>query len=195
MWLVKAWHYRSAALIGAAGLLAAMAAPSASAGRGARSWAASPPTSNAGTIDPLASRLLTAHNRERARLRLPLLRWDSALAASAAAYGPTLSALGGLRHSPRAARPGQGENLWMGTRSAFSLEQMVGGWASEKRQFRAGVFPNVSATGNWADVGHYSAMIWPTTTAVGCAAYRDARWDFLICRYAPAGNVDGHRVG
>ena len=139
--------------------------------------------------------LLGAHNRERARLRLPLLRWDPTLAASAAAYGPALAAIGGLRHSPRAARPGQGENLWMGTRSAFTPEQMVGGWIGERRHFRPGLFPNVSATGNWADVGHYSAIIWPTTTAVGCAIHRSARWDFLICRYSPPGNVDGRRVG
>lgn len=139
--------------------------------------------------------LLAAHNRERARLRLPPLRWDPALAASAAAYGPALAAIGGLRHSPRAARPGQGENLWMGTRSAFTPEQMVGGWIGERRHFRPGLFPNVSATGNWADVGHYSAIIWPATTAVGCAIHRSARWDFLICRYSPPGNVDGRRVG
>ncbi len=52
----------------------------------------------------------------------------------------------------------------MGSRGAFSIEAMVGGWASERRWFAPGVFPNVSRTGNWADVGHYTQMIWPATT-------------------------------
>ena len=125
---------------------------------------------------------------------MPALRWDPVLAASAASYGPALSALGGLRHSPRVGRPGQSENLWMGTRGAFAPEQMVASWIEERQYFRAGIFPNVSATGNWLDVGHYRQLIWRGTTAVGCAVHRDARWEFLICRYSPKGNVDGKLV-
>lgn len=151
--------------------------------------------SSAGYDFSLHARLLASHNQTRAAARVPSLRWDPALAAAAASYGPTLAALGALRHSPRGARPGQNENLWMGTRSAFTPEQMVGNWTSERRVFRPGVFPNVSATGNWADIGHYSQIIWPTTTAVGCAIHRSQRWDFLICRYSPGGNIDGRMVG
>jgi hypothetical protein len=82
----------------------------------------------------------------------------------------------------------------MGTRGAFPAEQMVASWSGERRQFRRGTFPSVSRTGNWADVGHYSQMIWPTTTRVGCAIASSARLDVLVCRYAPAGNIDGRRV-
>ena len=45
----------------------------------------------------------------------------------------------------------------MGTRGAFTAEEMVGDWIAEKKMFRAGVFPNVSATGNWEDVGQLHA--------------------------------------
>lgn len=134
------------------------------------------------------------HNVERSRVGVPPLRWDPRLAASAAAYGPILDRLGGLRHSPRSMRPGQHENLWMGTRGAFSPEQMVGSWISEKREFRRGVFPHVSRTGNWVDVGHYTQMVWRGTTHVGCAIHQGRRWDFLICRYSPPGNTDGRYV-
>ena len=139
-------------------------------------------------------RLLAMHNVERARWRLPLLQWDPALATSAAAYGPTLVRMGRLEHSPGTIRPGQGENLWMGTRGAFSPEQMVGGWLSERSDFRPGVFPAVSRSGNWFNVGHYSQILWPTTTRVGCAIQSSRPWDFLICRYSPPGNIDGRRV-
>lgn len=146
------------------------------------------------TLDNLEARLLAAHNRERAAVGVPALVWDPALAASAAVYGPQLAAMGRLQHSPREGRAGQGENLWLGTRGAYTLEEMVGSWAGEKRIFRPGIFPNVSTSGNWSDVAHYTQMIWRGTTRVGCAVQRSAQWDFLICRYAPQGNVVGQPV-
>ena len=142
-----------------------------------------------------AAKLLAAHNRERARLGIPPLRWDPALAAAAASYGPTLARLGGLRHSARADRLGQRENLWMGTRGAYSPEQMVGNWIAEKAYYRSGMpFPDVSRTGNWADVAHYTQVVWSGTTHVGCAIYPSDNWDYLICRYSPPGNIDGRPV-
>ncbi|HWI75993.1 MAG TPA: CAP domain-containing protein [Sphingomicrobium sp.] len=144
--------------------------------------------------DRISLRLLAAHNWERARAGVPPLVWDPALAASAASYGPVLAALGRLQHSPADTRRGQRENLWMGTRGAFSPEQMVATWTSEKRYFRPGIFPDVSTTGNWFDVSHYTTMIWRTTTRLGCAIHRTPDWEFLICRYSPPGNIDGRPV-
>lgn len=142
----------------------------------------------------LAQVLLAAHNRERSTVRAPMLRWDTQLAASASVYAAELARRGELVHSSRASRPGQGENLWMGTAGAYSPEQMVQSWANERRMFRPGTFPNVSTSGNWSDVGHYTQMIWRSTTAVGCAIQRSGRWDVLVCRYSPAGNVRGQAV-
>lgn len=142
----------------------------------------------------MESRLLAIHNRERRAVGAPPLLWDGRLASAAGAYGPTLAARGKLVHSPADRRPGQGENLWMGTRGAYSLEEMAGGWADEKRLFRAGTFPAVSRNGKWKDVAHYTQMIWRGTAAMGCAIERNDKWDFLICRYSPPGNVVGQRV-
>jgi hypothetical protein len=103
-------------------------------------------------------------------------------------------AMGRLQHSSPANRPGPSENLWMGSRGAYPAEAMVGAWIGEKRYFRPGTFPHVSTTGNWQDVGHFTQVIWKRRTHVGCAVYRDERWDFLICRYSPKGNVDGRQV-
>lgn len=144
--------------------------------------------------DTLSQRLLAAQNTERVRLGLVPLQSDPALAQSAASYARTLAAIGHLQHSPRESRPGQRENLWMGTRGAFTPEQMVGSWIAERRYFRPGIFPNVSTTGNWMDVAHYTTLIWPTTTRVGCAIYSTPQWDFLVCRYSPPGNIDGRQV-
>jgi len=145
-------------------------------------------------LSRLEPRLLALHNRERSAAGAPPLVWDQTLAAAAAAYGPELARRGRLAHSRPATRPGQGENLWMGTRGAYALEEMAGGWAAEKRLFRPGVFPKVSRSGKWSDVGHYTQMIWKGTVRVGCALHTSRDWDFLVCRYSPPGNVVGQSV-
>ena len=141
------------------------------------------------------ARILAAHNAVRASVGLPPLIWDNELGSGAATYAAQMAMTNVFQHSNRAARPGVGENLWMGTRGAYSVETMVGGWTSERRFFVSGIFPNVSKSGNWADVGHYTQMIWPTTQRVGCAIASNARTDYLVCRYAGKGNIDGKWVG
>jgi len=149
----------------------------------------------AATIYPLSAQLLQAHNSERRFAGAAPLMWDARLAAAADSYAAHLARTNRFGHSSQGQRPGQGENLWMGTRGAFSARGMIADWASEKRMFRAGVFPNVSRSGSWADVGHYTQMVWPATTRVGCAVRSSASWDYLVCRYSTPGNSMGGRVG
>ena len=141
------------------------------------------------------ARILAAHNAIRAQAGVMPLVWDNALGSAAAAYAQQMALTARFEHSNRKARPGTGENLWMGSHGAFSVEAMVGGWASERRFFTPGMFPNVSRTGDWEDVGHYTQLIWPTTQRVGCALASTPRIDYLVCRYAGAGNIDGRSVG
>lgn len=142
----------------------------------------------------IPARILAAHNIERAEVGLPPLSWDSNLGIQAAKYAVHLAVSRRFAHSTSQARGGSGENLWMGTRKAFSVEAMVDGWASEKRMFRPGLFPAVSSTGNWAQVGHYTQMVWPATQRVGCAIATNASEDYLVCHYWPAGNVNGAAI-
>jgi hypothetical protein len=149
------------------------------------------------TIPPAtatAMRIVAFHNQLRAAAGVPLLYWDAGLAAAADSYAAELARTGRWQHSPSASRFGQGENLWMGTRGAYPIDQMLGSWASEGRMFRPGRFPHVSRTGNWSDVGHYTQMIWRGSVRVGCAVRSSGRFDYLVCRYSPAGNVMGVTV-
>ena len=142
-----------------------------------------------------AWRLLAAHNAERARTGAAPLRWSAALAKDADAWAGTLARKGQLEHASAEVRRGSGENLWMGSAGAYSAEDMIGGFVAERDKFRGGTFPQVSRTGNWADVGHYTQIIWPSTQEVGCAVAQGAGKDVLVCRYAPAGNIYGEKIG
>lgn len=145
--------------------------------------------SHVGSAD---SRLLDAHNRERAALGLPALRWNSQLAQGAAQWSQKLAAANRMEHSPTAVGgSGHGENLWMGTAGHFAPEAMVGSWIAEKADFTRGTFPKVSRTGSWTDVGHYTQMVWRDTREVGCAIGRGTKADVLVCRYSAPGNIMG----
>ena len=138
-----------------------------------------------------AGTLLRVHNSARAAAGVATLAWDPQLEADAAAYARYLANRNVFMHSSRESRGATGENLWMGTHGAFSVESMFGGWLSEGTKFRPGVFPAVSRSGNWHDVGHYTQIVWPQTSRVGCAIASNRSFDFLVCRYWPSGNVHG----
>jgi hypothetical protein len=142
-----------------------------------------------------AGRLLTIHNQARAEKGLAPLQWSQGLAASAQPWARTVAGDGKLRHSDKATRRGQGENIWMGTAQFYDLEHMMGRFVDEKRMFRPGTFPKVSTTGKWQDVAHYTQIIWPATTEVGCALATVNDRDALVCRYSPPGNVFDQPVG
>lgn len=138
-----------------------------------------------------ARQILTQHNLERDRTGVPPLVWSDRLARGAQAWAQTLAHEGWLRHASQAENGGAGENLWMGSAGYFAPEAMVGAFIDERENYRPGAFPNVSRTGNWQDVGHYTQVVWRGTREVGCAVARNAQDDFLVCRYWPAGNWMG----
>lgn len=147
-----------------------------------------------GRLTSLDQRLLAAHNRERSAAGIPALAWDPLLAAEAASWGRELAASGEFEHAPdRGGEDPQGENLWAGTRGAYAPEEMVDGWIEEKKYFRPGRFPDNSLTGDFADVGHYTQLMWRESDRVGCALAEGAAEEVLVCRYRTAGNVVGER--
>ena len=140
----------------------------------------------------LRATMVSAHNQARRQYGSAPLVWDEGLARDAAGYARTLARSGRFEHDPqRGRRPKQGENLWVGTRSAYSYAEMIGLLVDERRYFRPGRFPYVSRTGDWSQVAHYTQIVWPATQRVGCATASNRSNDYLVCRYWPAGNVVG----
>ena len=140
----------------------------------------------------MRSAMIAGHNEARRQYGVGPLVWDETLARDATVYAQRLARTNRFEHDRQPGRaPRQGENLFMGTRSAYSYDDMIRLLVEERRYFRPGRFPNVSRTGSVSHVGHYTQIVWPTTTEVGCALASSATTDYFVCRYAPTGNKDG----
>lgn len=132
--------------------------------------------------------ILEAHNAYRTPLGLPPLHWSRALEARAQTWAEHLAEIGQLQHNST------GQNLAMATEGSQSLADLVNLWGNERADYTPGTFPNVSTTGAWQDVGHYSQIIWRDTRAVGCGFAEGNGDDILVCDYDPPGNIMGEPV-
>jgi hypothetical protein len=142
------------------------------------------------------------HNQERTNVQVPTVTWSDSLAWDAQNWANYIASLG-LRpyrgqndpgdpapHATWEQRNGQGENLAWGARGAFPVSTFVEGWANEKSNCPPGcMIPADGSLGVPPRVyGHYTQMVWQSTTQIGCGLASDANQDYLVCRYAPAGN-------
>lgn len=140
--------------------------------------------------------MLAAHNSERIAQGVAPLVWSEALAADAAQSAAHLAQQPDpvAAHGKTGGSGSHGENMWAGTRGTYALEEMTGSWLEERALYLDGPVPEISRSGNWADVGHYSQIIWAGTRRIGCALAVNAEVDVLVCRYDPAGNIYGHHA-
>lgn len=172
------------------GLLIALllATPSAAANLPSPNWPG--PADRGETL--LRGVVLNAHNEARTRFGVAPVSWSDQLAGEAMAHARTMAATGIYGHDQTPGRRKKmGENLWRGQRGVFSYDVMVGVMIDEARLFRPGAFPNNSVNGDWHAVAHYTQIVWPTTTEIGCALASSPALDYFVCRYAPTGNKDG----
>lgn len=73
-----------------------------------------------------------------------------------------------------------GENLFSAT--GYLAIQSIVEWTNEKLLWTCSQLPP-------AQVGHYSALVWNTTTSVGCGVSQSGASVWVVCRFSPAGNA------
>jgi uncharacterized protein YkwD len=140
-------------------------------------------------------------NAARATVGENPLHWDPTAAEVAQMYasqcdyahnpdaGAEYRALGGTS--------GLGENIAAGAPSQ-TIPAAVGSWLSEQASYDHAT--NQCAAGK--ECGHYTQIVWSTTTGVGCAqanctsgspfgSFANDVWDFEVCDFSPPGNVNG----
>jgi hypothetical protein len=168
----------------AAVAIAALLASSASFGQGA---------GGSTGLNPFERTFLDAQNAARAAVGAQPLAWNQQLAQHAAEWARQMAQTRQLNHAPREGRGTERENL-LSAPIGYSPQQMIQLWTKERSHFVPGIFPNVSNTGDGNDVLHYTQIIWPTTTEVGCGMAPGGGFNWVVCRYNPGGNKDGKPV-
>jgi len=139
--------------------------------------------------------IVDAHNAWRQRAGRATLHWAADLATRAQARAAYLAAHGCvIEHGPL---PWDiGENLfyvgpWQSAGRENALRvvtatYIVDGWGKESADYSA-----VDDRCAWGrQCGHYTQMVWPTTTEVGCGtSVCPTLGQVWVCNYRPAGNV------
>ena len=139
-----------------------------------------------------ANSILAVHNSERAAVGVPPLVWSDSLAASSQTWAEYLLTTHQWVHSTNVP---YGENL-----ASFSwfwgpTSPNGGGtpyWVVEKSNYVPGTPIEHGTTGpNGGVYGHYTQMVWSTTTEIGCGVANDGGESKLVCHYSPPGNEVG----
>lgn len=148
-------------------------------------------SNNTGNAADFVNTILGIHNRERAAVGVPPLTWSNTLAAGAQTWAENVLATGKMEHSTCCgAFRDYGENIaaW-GPPGAKTQAGLAQTWADEKKDY---VPCNPC---NYSGTGHYTQMVWKSTTEVGCGFASgpggpagQSGSDVLVCRYTPPGN-------
>lgn len=135
--------------------------------------------------------LLLKHNVIRAAVGASPLNWNDSLAQIAQDWAVKLAESGKLEHNMS---NNLGENLYWNSHTFADTNCLtkavpVTRWASEKANFKG-----VTFTQDLLKYGHYTQLIWPTTTQVGCGAAYSENGFYVVCNYNPAGNTIGQVI-
>ncbi|HEY6724219.1 MAG TPA: CAP domain-containing protein [Polyangiaceae bacterium] len=172
-------------------------------------------TSSAGGTEPgetgVFEGTVAAHNEARADVDvfppLPELVWSDDLAEMAQDWANTLvdeTNCGNIFHRPNGM---YGENIALqgsfgGGSASFTGPDAVAGWVAEIDCYTYGTIgqteqcdPGCIADLNSSGCGHYTQVVWDSTTAVGCG-YGTCQDDtftieVIVCNYDPPGNYIG----
>jgi pathogenesis-related protein 1 len=159
------------------------------------------PALSAQAFDMDADGMITAHNRWRSTVGAPPLTYSPELAASAQKWADHLKQSNQckMQHSKPDAK--YGENLywasaieWSDGRrelQTVSPKQVVDDWGNERADYN---YKNNSCT-KGKMCGHYTQVIWKSTTTVGCAVAicEDSSAQVWVCQYQPPGNWVGEK--
>ncbi|CAD6266638.1 unnamed protein product [Miscanthus lutarioriparius] len=138
-----------------------------------------------GLNEKAINEIVDEHNLFRAKENagLPPLVWNATLAKFSQQYAETLKGNCQQIHSSSP----YGENLMEGT-PGLTWKITVDGWSEEKKNYHY----DTDACDAGKMCGHYKAVVWKTTTSVGCGRIKCNSGDTIImCSYWPPGNYDG----
>lgn len=141
---------------------------------------------------------LEAHNKIRAKHKVPALKWSDKLAKYSQQWANKMGTGNSCKMYHRSGTPPYGENLYRSTAIVWSdgrreispvtIKEVVKAWTNEERWYN---YRNNSCQPG-RQCGHYTQAVWKETTEVGCAIKvcndKSQTW---VCSYNPPGNYTG----
>jgi pathogenesis-related protein 1 len=152
-------------------------------------------------LDLNADEMVDAHNRWRKTVGAPAIAYSTELAASAQEWANHLQHSNQCKMQHSKPNGQYGENLYWASAIEWSngkreLQQVspkmvVDSWGSEVSDYN--YMSNNCIKGKMC--GHYTQVIWKSTTTVGCAiaVCEDSREQVWVCQYQPPGNWVGQK--
>jgi pathogenesis-related protein 1 len=143
---------------------------------------------------------LDAHNDARDAVGVTNdLVWDAAIAADAQKYADEMANSGAWEHDPKNqggyANGDYGENLYTSTQKP-TLKTAADAWIDEEQYYSYGKVGDDSTCQQGQMCGHYTQVIWKSTSKMGCAMskYKTGQyknWYIVVCKYQTPGNYEG----
>ena len=135
---------------------------------------------------------LIIHNNARSEVGVISLKWSSSLSKDASKWALKMAKEDRMYHSENDSRTGQGENLYYTTATDSITSARNGSqlWYEEIELYTYS--PILSGENNFSEIGHYTQMVWNSTTEVGMAmAVSSSGKTYVVARYSPQGNFVG----
>ena len=131
--------------------------------------------------------MISLHNKARAEVGVPPIKWSNTVAKVSQAWADELKAKQNcnLQHS---SSHRYGENLGGGS-GRLTSRLIVGLWEAEKQDY---TYANNRCTAGKV-CGHYTQMVWKRSTEMGCGAASCGSMTVWVCNYNPPGNYIGQK--
>jgi len=134
---------------------------------------------------------LEVHNDARAEVGVPSISWSNSLSQDATEWAKKMAEKDEMYHSSNDSRTNQGENLYYSSGSSPNPGDRASTlWYDEISDY---TYAEIGSTVNAnVMIGHYTQMIWSTTTEVGMGrAVSSSGKEYVVARYSPPGNWIG----
>lgn len=130
--------------------------------------------------------ILETHNIERRSLNIPDLQWSDHLEKLSQQWALKLAKEDRDIYHSHNDQFGENISYFFPIPDNYGIEYGVQLWNEEKEFFKYGKKNKLS------EVGHYTQVIWSTTTEVGCGCAKGKSGAyFFVCKYNPPGNYTG----